>query len=422
MTLVQTLIFSYQGSVTLSLAIFSHNLPQLVLQEFGSVYLLNIIIVILDTTFEMGEITFPVSQTFCDRLCDFFKWIVCSDNSVSKTAIDCVGNTPNDFNKSPCTGDLLIDDGYLILACIANNPVLNSKLCCYEPLFSSSVKIRVFSETVSSWSLALKRRRLERSCREEPFVRYDMAFVNNELKNMWQKRSDEVKLFEEGQFVVDDKDVDGCCLTRSPSPCRSNSTLSSAYSSEELSTVSSASQYSCLFTSEMSLQEEAVNVEAFSDMQLATLPETPACNLEEADYNPNFGGKLPSSNDVDKEQLYLEDARVRGHIERAFKYCKLFEILEQPCNRFRISPSSCGLGLPLAHLDRCWPSVSAVGLAGYDDQKEFKRRLSSSNSKKQRRGKFFIIFHCIKCFSVRNCRLFTKYFILLKAVFKEIIF
>ncbi|VDD88521.1 unnamed protein product [Enterobius vermicularis] len=187
----------------------------------------------------MGEITFPVSQTFCDRLCDFFKWIVCSDNSVSKTAIDCVGNTPNDFNKSPCTGDLLIDDGYLILACIANNPVLNSKLCCYEPLFSSSVKIRVFSETVSSWSLALKRRRLERSCREEPFVRYDMAFVNNELKNMWQKRSDEVKLFEEGQFVVDDKDVDGCCLTRSPSPCRSNSTLSSAYSSEELSTVSS---------------------------------------------------------------------------------------------------------------------------------------------------------------------------------------
>lgn len=333
----------------------------------------------------MGEITFPTSQTFCERLCHFFKWFVCPESSGDKTAGERFHSSRNEFSNDVFNEDISSDNEYLVLTCIAQNPVLNNQLCYYRPIFSSSIRMRVFSETISPWNLALKRRRLERNCREYPFVRYDIKFVNDELKNLWSKRLVDKNTVDEHFSPADENPNDGFSLTRSPSPCRSSSTLSSAYSSEELSTISSVSQYSCLFTSEMSSQEEVVGAEAFSDIQATTPQSVPLCNLDEKDpYNCSSCHKSSLLNDVENDHVCIEDARLRSHIERAFKYCKLFEILEHPSNRFRISLSSCGLGLPLTHLDRCWPPVSAVGNLGYHDQKESKRR-STWHGRRQRR-------------------------------------
>uniref|UniRef100_A0A0N5AZZ2 NTP_transf_2 domain-containing protein n=1 Tax=Syphacia muris TaxID=451379 RepID=A0A0N5AZZ2_9BILA len=408
----------------------------------------------------MGGITNLTSQTFCDCLIDFFKRIIYPENSDEKLLAECSSSctTPetrdrsinccnSSYSTADCCGYDDISDDYLFLTRMIHESACDSYAHFFDFTFSAEIHIQLFPKTLSAWNLTLKRRRLERYCRKNPFVRYDMQFINNALKDMHYQQMKEKLLSDEHEFTEcssvsegsgdsgksksndgsNSSDVDisnnllddncFCSVTRPSSPCRSNSTLSSGYSSEELSSRSSVtsnsslSQYSCSCAPEARMNDDTslnmektakVAPELYSEINTVSLPSCLADNVDTCDdvlsketlrpqqIDDSNNIVLPEENSsvsmARKEATYVDDVRLRTHIERAFKYCKLFEILEQSSNRFRISPTTCGLGLPLAHLDHCWPPVNAVRNIESNDIKYARRRTTSIYGKKQRRG------------------------------------
>ncbi|VDM45796.1 unnamed protein product [Toxocara canis] len=324
---------------------------------------------------QMGENKYGFGESFYGNVCRLLKRFVSSEKSGFEKC-EHIDLLLSKQNITECDGNEDDADEFLILASLAASsqalsPMASESCCRYEPRFVLKQECSQRAEQkLSPWSAAVRRRRIERSSgSNSPFVRYDMKFVRRALEEaaLRKMRNDR----REG-FGMEEE----CLHMRTPSPARSSSTFSSAYSSDELSSASSSSNshYSSFLTSvESSTQESEANVANTSlpamgsccfHTQLATAAATTfdaeqrsrqfRLNLE--DFYPGWGAH---ENDESLITLGVEEARLHEYVERAFKHSRIFEILSQAANRFRISPSSFGLGLPLCHLNRCWPPIIA---------------------------------------------------------------
>lgn len=317
----------------------------------------------------IGENKCGGDGSFCSSLCRLWRRFISAKSTGSEDfdSRDLPLSNQVDIVENDCDTDSA--DEFLVLASLASaqSPCWSSdQSCCwYEPRFVlKTCCLPRGTQKLSPWSAAVRQRRIERHSRSStPFIRYDQKFLERALEEAALRKVSHGR--EEG---CGSKET--WLGARSPSPARSSSALSSAYSSDELETscTSCNSHYSSLFSpSDVPPQENE------SSSITTPLPLSEGChagfsavaNLDMAQVlkpSSKFEEFYPTwehGSDEILGTLGVEDVRLHEYVERAFKHSRIFEILSQASNRFRISPSSFGLGLPLCHLNRCWPPIIA---------------------------------------------------------------
>uniref|UniRef100_A0A914ZPG8 polynucleotide adenylyltransferase n=1 Tax=Parascaris univalens TaxID=6257 RepID=A0A914ZPG8_PARUN len=317
----------------------------------------------------IGESKSGDDGSFCSSLYRLWRRFISARNVESEDYDGRDLRLTNQVNIIENDHDTDSADEFLVLASLASAQShcwSSDQSCCwYEPRFVlKTCCLPRGTEKLSPWSAAIRRRRIERHSRSStPFIRYDQKFLERALAEAALRSVSHGR-----EEVFGSKETS--LSARTPSPAPSCSALSSTYSSDELETscASCNSHYSSLFS-----PSDVISQENESSSATTPFPLSEGCNVElSAVANFDMAQMLkPSSifeefcptwehgSDEILDNLGVEDVRLHEYVERAFKHSRIFEILSQASNRFCISPSSFGLGIPLCHLNRCWPPIVA---------------------------------------------------------------